>query len=167
MQMRHRKIRSSESAGLTGVYEIVKTNKATGKVLWRSGWQKNLIMLGSNTGKTLILNRLASINTYSLNITHLDIGTSATTPTAADTGLGAAVYRQAFSTMTVSGNQLTASFYLADANLANGTYYEIGTFVDGSSGTGTGQIFNHALFASGYVKSTGEDTTINVVFIIN
>lgn len=44
---------------------------------------------------------------------------------------------------------------------------EFGTFVDGSSTIGTGQLFNHALFATTYTKSSGTDITVQVSFTIS
>lgn len=159
-------MKSKESLAIKGKVRIITTDSITGKVKRKTRWQKNLIMLGTNTGKDLILDRLNSSNTYSLNITHLDIGTSSTTPVITDTQLGAAVSRTAKAGGTIASNVLTLRFFFASVDLANGTYREVGTFVDGTSSVNTGQIFNHILFSSAYVKGTNEDTTIEVVFTI-
>lgn len=153
-----------EKNGVVGKYKIITYKAGTKEILRETPWQKNLIMLGTNTGKTLILQRLAGINTYSLNITHLDIGTGTTSPAVTDTALTTAVARASTPVATIVGNTLSLQFFLTDAELANGSYKEIGTFVDGSAGLGTGKIFNHALFGVTYVKATGEDTTIQVDF---
>jgi hypothetical protein len=51
--------------------------------------------------------------------------------------------------------------------LANGTYYECGSFIGGSSTIGTGNMFNHALFSSPYSKSSGTDTTLEIDITIS
>jgi hypothetical protein len=154
-------ITMKDTLGLKGRYQIIKTCSLTGKVLYDSGWQDNLIMLGTNTGRDLILDKLNGDNTYTSNITYLDIGTSSTAPAVSDTNLVAGVARTDKASGVVSGNMVTFGFFFASANLANGTYREVATFVDGTSSLGTGQIFSRALFASNYVKGTNEDTTIN------
>lgn len=134
----------------------------TKEVLRISEWTSNLIMLGTNTGKTLILQRLIGTNTYSLNLTHADMGTSSTAPSTSDTALIAVVARAAVSSGAISGNVATLQFFFADGALANGTYYEFGSFVDGTGTVSTGKIFNRALFGVPYVKAAGEDTTIEM-----
>ena len=154
-----------EKIFLNGKYQIIKTCSITGKVLYTSDWYDNLIMQGTNTGRDLILDRLNSDNTFSLNITHLDIGTSSTAPLITNTNLIAGVARTAKASGSVSGSALTFGFFFTSGSLANGTYNEIGLFVDGTASLGTGQIFSRALFGSPYIKGTNEDTTIN--YIIN
>lgn len=129
--------------------------------------QRNLVVSSANYGKNLIAQRLGGTNTYTLNITHGDIGTGSTAPALTDTGLATGVTRRAIESASVSNNILTIRFFFADGVLANGTYNEFGTFVDGSGSLGTGKLFNRALFSTAYVKATGEDTTIEVEFDIN
>jgi hypothetical protein len=44
----------------------------------------------------------------------------------------------------------------------------VGSFVDGSSTIGSGQIFNHALISPTYTKVSGQDTTIEIdINIVN
>lgn len=153
---------TKETAGMKGRIRVVTRRAGTDEILRETPWTPNMIMLGTNTGKDLILDRLNSENTYSLNITHADLGTGTTPAAASDTALQTAVARAVKATGVVTGSVLSMQFFYADANLANGTYYEFGTFVDGSSGTGTGKIFNRALFGSPYTKATGEDTTVEL-----
>lgn len=138
----------------------------TKELLRESEWKNNLIMFGTNTGRDLILKRLAGDNTYTLNILYADIGTSSTAPTVGDTQLGVAVARAGSPVISQISNTVSFQFFWADASLANGSYYEIGAFVDGSATINTGKIFNHALFASVYTKATNEDTTIQIEFTI-
>ena len=53
-------------------------------------------------------------------------------------------------------------FFFPDAVLANETYYECGSFISGSSTIGSGNMFNHALFATPYSKSAGTDSTLEI-----
>lgn len=137
-----------------------------GKKIRETAEMENLVMLGANTGISVILNRLIGVNTYSLNITHADIGTGSTAPTQADTKLQTAVVRSVRGSESVSGSQASMSFFFPDALLPNGSYNEFGTFIDGSISVDTGQIFNRIVFSSPYVKASGEDTTIRVRFTL-
>ncbi|QQR82471.1 hypothetical protein IPJ70_04315 [Candidatus Campbellbacteria bacterium] len=151
-----------ENIQSTGRIRVITTKAGTKEVLRVSEWTSNLIMLGANTGKTIILQRLIGVNTYSLNLSHADMGTGSTAPSAGDTTLQAPVARAAVASGSISGNVATLQFFFADANLANGTYREFGSFIDGTGTVSTGKIFNHALFGVPYVKASGEDTTIEM-----
>lgn len=152
----------SEGSSITGKFKIITHKAGTKIVLRETEWSHNLVMNGTSTGKQLILQRLNGTNTYSLNITYADIGTGSTAVAITDTQLTTPTVRAAKSTGSLASNVLTLQFFFSDAVLANGTYYEFGTFVDGTSTISTGQIFNHALFATPYTKASGEDTTIQL-----
>lgn len=127
----------------------------------------NLIMQSAGRGMDLIIQRLCSSNSYSLNITYGEIGTGSTVATIADTALTAPVARVATALAQDSGNsEAILQFFFPDSGLANDTFYEFGTFVDGSISLGSGQIFNHGLFGTGYTKGTGTDVTVQVTFTI-
>lgn len=129
--------------------------------------QNNLVVSSSGHGRNLFVQRLTGDNSFTLNITHGEIGTGSTPPTNADTALTTPTDRVAVTLASASNNVATLRFFFADGDLADDTYNEFGTFVDGTITIGTGQMFNHALFASAYVKATGEDTTIDVEFTLN
>ena len=129
--------------------------------------QNNIVVSSPNVGKDVIIQRLASINTYSLNILWGEIGTGNTTPGVGDVALTAPTNRAPISFSEDFGaTTAIVQFYIPDAALANSTYYEIGTFIDGSSTIGSGQMFNHALLTVPYVKVAGTDTTIEVDYIV-
>lgn len=153
--------------GIKGKVRIITYKAGTKEILRTSRWSKNLVVLGVNTGRNLIAQRLAGINTYSLNITHGDIGTGSTAPANSDTQLTTPSVRTVLSSYDVNNNVAQLQFFFADSILANGTYREFGTFVDGTSTISTGKMFNHALFSSPYVKASGEDTIVEVDFTIN
>ncbi len=147
-----------EGLGLKGRVQITAHDSKTGKLVSQTPWFDNLIMFGAGIGRQLILDRLSGTNTYSLNITTCGIGTSNTAPTIADTNLNASVLVVGSPVITIASNVLTFKFFFPDGALANGTYYEVGTFVDGT------QMFNHALFSPGYAKTAGTDTTVTIDF---
>lgn len=160
-------MKNYETLKLSGRVRIITTDIKTGKIKRATEWFKNIVVSGSNTGRNLIAQRLASVNAYSLNITHADIGTGTNTPSNSDTQLQTPSTRASVTNQIVSGNAVTIQFFFPDALLPNGTYTEFGTFVDGSTGLSSGKLFNRALFGTQYVKNSGEDTTIEVSFTIN
>lgn len=167
MHKKHSKYSLKEKAvSMTGMVTIIKTDSKTGEVISVMK-QKNRIMLGTNTGKSLILNRLGGDNTYSLNITHAEIGSGTNTPADGDTALQTPASRVAVVDAVVASNVLTLRFFFADGVLANGSYNEFGSWIDGTATIGTGKIFNRALFGSTYVKASGEDTTVQLDITIN
>lgn len=145
---------------------IIKTDSKTGEVISVTK-QKNRIMLGTNTGKSLILNRLGGDNSYTMNILYGEIGSGTNTPADGDTALQTPVARVALVDSVVASNVITLRFFFADGVLANGSYNEFGSWVDGNATIGTGKIFNRALFGSTYVKASGEDTTVQLEITIN
>lgn len=153
--------------GMVGTVRWISYRAGTKELLRESPVSKNKIMFGSYTGYDQILKRLAGDNTYTMNILYMDIGTSATAPALSDTQLTAAVARAAAPVITQVSNVVSFQFFFADASLANGTYREVGTFIDGTASINTGQIFNHALFATPYVKTSNEDTTVQIDFTQN
>jgi len=159
--------KTQEQFGITGRIRIIATKAGTKKELRQTPWFRNLVVSSSNYGRNLIAQRLASINTYSLNITHGELGTGTVAPTNNDTALATPADRVATTYKSVTNNVVLLQFFWSDADLANGTYREFGTFIDGSAALGSGQLFNRALFGTAYTKAAGEDTTVEVEFTIN
>ena len=129
--------------------------------------QKNLIVDSSNYGIDVLIQYLISGYTgtfnFPLGITWGEIGTGSTTPAAGDIALTTPTNRAAVSYAADLGfNEAQLQFFFPDSILANGTYYECGSFIGGSSIIGTGNMFNHALFATPYSKSSGTDTTLEI-----
>lgn len=123
----------------------------------------NLIMDSPNYGLDLIVQRLAGNNTYSLNLLWIEIGTGTTAPIVNDTGLATPTLRLPVTYQEDYGaTDAIVQAYVTDANLPNGTYGEVGSFVDGTSAIGSGQIFNHAVLSPAYAKVSGVDTTIQI-----
>ncbi len=141
----------------------IRSFKAGTKELIQEIKQKNLIMIGSDRGLGLLVNRLVNSLTYTGVINYGALGSSATAPTTADTQLTTEVARTTVANGVNSTNTVAQiQFFFADAILANGTYREFGMFVDGTASANTGRLFNHALFSTPYVKASGTDTTVEV-----
>jgi hypothetical protein len=123
----------------------------------------NLIMDSPNYGLDLIIQRLVGMNAYSLNITFGEIGTGVTAPALSDMALTAPTNRAAVGFQQDYGQtDAIVQFFFSDSQLVNQAYNEFGTFIDGSSTIGSGQIFNHALLTPAYNKVSGQDTTVQV-----
>lgn len=150
--------------GITGKVRVIVTDSKTGEVKRVGEWSNNLVMNTTGRGIQMLMERLSGSTTYTGIINYGGIGTSATAPATSDTQLTAETARTTTATATISANVLTCKFFFADANLANGTYREFGTFVDGTSSANSGRLFNHALFGTAHTKATGEDTTVQVDF---
>ena len=127
---------------------------------------ENLIMTGSLTGRDLIVQWLlgnAVANSIQAGINYIAIGTSATAATAADTQLTAETNRAVIALATDTAfNEASLQAFFPDGVLANGTYREVGAFVNGGSGANTGKLFNHGILGVAYVKTASVDTTIEI-----
>jgi hypothetical protein len=125
----------------------------------------NTVMDSPNYGIDLLIQWLSGVGTYAstvLPLSYIEIGTGSTTPTINDTALTTPTNRAAVGFQQDYGTtDAIVQAIFSDSQLANGTYYEMGTFCGGTTTIGTGQIFNHALFASPYTKASGTDTSIN------
>lgn len=156
-----------EKSGLKGRVRIIQKKAGTEEVIGISDWMDNLVMRGADTGIDCILDRLGGNLTYSLDLDYADIGTGNTAPAITDVALTTPTLRALRAYASVTGATVTIQYFFTDTLLPNGTYREFGTFMDGSSTISTGQIFNHILFPTPYVKSSGIDTTVEVQFTIS
>jgi hypothetical protein len=156
-----------EKTGIKGRVRIIQKRAGTEEIVAISEWDDNLVMRGVDTGLDVILDRLAGNLTYSLDLTYADIGTGTNTPAITDTTLQTPTVRALRALASVSGASVTMQYFFTDAALANATYREFGTFMDGSATISTGRIFNRILFSSPYVKTSGIDTTVEVQFTVS
>ena len=147
-----------------GRTELARDLLAEGKI---ECIQENTIVNSPNYGLDLIIQRLIGTNTYSLNITHGAIGTGTRTPALSDTQLGTEIARVPVTYSADNQNSIAVlQFFFPDSTLPNDTYSEFGTFVDASNTPASGQMFNHALFATPYAKVAGVDITVETDFTI-
>ena len=149
-----------------GKIEEAQSLIKSGKVEVR---QKNMIVWSLNCGFDILVQYLLSAYFGSLaiplGIAWGELGTGNTTPMNTDTALTTPTNREPVSYAADSQfNEAQLQFFFPDGVLANGTYYEFGSFVGGTSTIGTGNLFNHALFSTPYAKSSGVDTTLEIDF---
>jgi hypothetical protein len=172
--MRCDHLNTSDGPKVTGVVTVIGTDSLTGAELSRIV-SKNMVMDGSFTGLDLIIQWIIGqmaigqgAAAYQNGINYGEIGTGNTAPALTDTGLIAGVARTVPTLQQDFGlTQAILQFFFPDATIANATYTEFGTFVNGTATLGTGNIFNRVLFNTPYVKTSGIDTTIQVTFTMS
>lgn len=148
-----------QSFKIIGHIKATWRDAETGKIL-RTDEKDNIVV---TVGRAVIAQRLASDNTYTLNINYGALGTSTTAPANGDTILGTEVFRKLKASATDLANVAYLSFFYS-ATDCNGTYREFGTFIDGTAGADTGQLFTHV--AVNWVKANTETLTIDVTYTI-
>lgn len=138
---------------ITGRYRIKTTDSKTGELIAMTDWIKNLVVNGTGTGINIVARLLGNDSTYPLAITKAKIGTGTTAPTNADTDLETTVFtKNSVADQSVSGGVVTISFFMTDAELANGTYTEFGIFAGN-------QLFARSIISPSYTKTTNQDST--------
>jgi len=122
-------IQQNENLKATGKVRIVKTN-AQG-VIVQDFEVPNLVV---TAGKAHIASKIAATTNSPAAMTHMGIGTGATSPGASDTTLGTQTGRVSLAGSSVSTNTITytASF---PAGTGDGAITEAGIFNASSSGT--------------------------------
>lgn len=137
---------------MIGRYKI--TTLERGKAVHETDWIHNLIMEGVSNGTGLITKQLIGDVVLPLPITSASIGTSATAPAITDTALVAPVLSNIIvRTKSATATVVSLSFFIADAELANGTYREFGLFC------GTRQLAR-SLITPVFTKASGQDAII-------
>ena len=103
-------------------------------------------------GREVFARRLAGDVTYTGEITFGALGNGATPSfTSSDTQLNSEVGRKAVSDSAYDSNIAYIDFFFASGDIADGTYTEWGTFIDGTATADSGQAFS--LSAKSIVKS--------------
>ncbi len=121
--------------------------------------------LVTTVGRSVLASLLAGDNTYSGELTHGALGSSTTTPTNADTQLGAEIVgaRVAVISQIAVANESFSSFFFPDGDQID--YEEFANFIDGSLTINSGQIFSHVLISGS--KAVNETLTIDSNYEIN
>lgn len=127
--------------------------------LVRESVVENLI---TTVGRSVLAQRLANTTTYTGIINYGALGSSSTAVANGDTQLGTEVFRKVTASTSFTTNTAFIDFFYAKAD-TNGTYQEFGTFIDGSAGANTGQMFTHAL-TGGWVKLSTESMTVSTQY---
>lgn len=121
------------------------------KVVWESPVMENKIL---TAGLNLIIQHHNGVTTNPLEITSLEIGSGSTAVSSGDTALATLVLAGVVpARVTPSTTSIVIEFFITDAELANGTYREIGL-------RAASTLYTRALFTTPYVKAAGRDTII-------
>lgn len=148
------------SAEIKGSYRIRTWDKDTGKLIWDSGEIKNLIVNSLGYGLDIFTRQLGGDTTYAIEIDSAKIGTGTTAPTSADTDLETAVLSGiTVASTSFSVGSVTISFFIPDANLANGTYNEFGIFANG-------RLFARSIITPAFVKGSNQNTTVDYTITV-
>lgn len=131
-----------------------------GEKVWQSEPIKNKVVSSSGYGRNLIARLLAGDNTYPVEIDSASFGDGNTAPADGNTALVSSLVSSVpITNKTVSNNVLTVDVFVADDNLPNDTYEEMGLFC-------SGRMMTRILISPAYTKATGEDTlftyTLNI-----
>ncbi len=115
----------------------------------------NKVVSSSGYGRNLLIRQLAGDATYPIEIDSMAIGDGTTAPADGDTALGNSLVSGIDITdMTVDNNLLSIDVFVADGNLPDDDYEELGFFC-------TGRLFSRILLDTTYTKESGEDTLFN------
>jgi hypothetical protein len=141
---------SKEQAHIGGILTI-KTFK-DGQLIRELGPIPNKVVSSSGYGRNLLIRQLAGDTTYPIEIDSMAIGDDDTTAADGNTGLGNSLESGITITdMTVTNNQLEIDVFVADANLPDDDYKELGFFCNG-------RLFSRIIIAPTYTKADGEDS---------
>jgi hypothetical protein len=121
----------------------------------------NKVVSSEGYGRNLILRWMTGEATYPIVIETAALGDDGTAAVDGDTALGnETVADIPLTDSTVSGDELTIDVFVADANLPNGTYRELGFFADG-------RLMVRIVIDPDYTKVSGEDTLFTYTLALN
>lgn len=116
-------------------------------------------------GRQMLANQIGNVSPTNVPYAkYIELGTSVTAPSNADTALVASVYRNAVASRTNASNiaYVTAFF---NATETSGTYREAGIFCDGTASAGTGVLLSRV--AINVTKTTSNTLTIDWTLTIS
>lgn len=119
--------------------------------------------LTTTAGRSVLMQRLAGITTYTGIVNYGALGTTNTAANVADVKLGTEVYRKGLSSGTYSTNiAYLENFYTATE--VTGTFEEYGFFIDGTGTVDSGQLWNRwvATNAKTNVETMNVQSTITL-----
>jgi hypothetical protein len=132
-------------------YLTIKSFK-NGELIYQSEPMPNKVVSSSGHGRNLITRALAGDTTFPLAITSAALGTSSTAAADGNTNLiTPTVTNITITDLRVLNNLLEIDVFVADGNLANNTYREIGFFCGA-------QLFARIVIAPAYTKVSGVET---------
>lgn len=146
-----------------GKYRIKVLDAATGRFKRSTPWIDNLVVMSDGYGLNLVARALAGLpSAHPLEIKYAGIGTGTTPPADGDTGLETPVLQQIVrANRSVTGAEITFEFFIADIELANGTYNEFALFC----GTDPEdlKLYARSIITSPLEKDSNEDISIEYV----
>jgi len=128
---------------------------------------KNMVV---SAGRNVLARLLAGNTDYSGEINYCALGNTTATATAGNTTLGNELYRKEVSSKTYENNVAYVSTFFTATEI-DGTFEEVGHFIDGSSSADTGQLWSRIATPDTaelpITKSNTESLTIDykVVFV--
>ncbi len=140
---------------------IKPDDKRLQRILVQKTIQKNIVTTAGLTAITKGLSdNLTSLSQLKINYTA--VGTGTTTPAASDTTLATETYRNTVNSLNYADNVFFASMFI-NYTEDSGTYYEAGLFINGTSATDSGTLFDRVLLnsPSGVSKTTSQVLTIS------
>lgn len=155
------KLKVKDKGGFIGRYIITVKDDATGKVVERVEG-KNLIVSGAGGyGRNIVIRNIAGDDTFPMEVTTVSLGTGTNVPADSDTDLQTptSTGHNIVSTV-VSNDQVELRFFIADVNIPNDIYREIGLFC-------TGRLFARSLITPNFSKSAGQSVTIQYTIILS
>lgn len=153
---------STDNLGFSGLFRIIKSKDG---VPIETIEISNLVVSSTGGhGRNIVMRHLTGDTSIPLAVTHIEIGTGTTAPSASDTDLETASYRAAIAAdVTLANNVAIFQAFFPAATVANGTYTEFGAFVNSVVTTlGDGNLWNRSVQSPGVTKDTGEDLTVEI-----
>lgn len=144
-------VKDKDKAGVQGYLTIRKFKN--GELVYESPKLPNKVVSGSGGyGRNLLARQLAGDTTYPLEIDSASLGDDNTAPVDANTDLGNPLVEDIpLTNVTVLDDVVTVDVFVADANLPDDTYGEMGFFCNG-------RLFSRIIIQPAYTKASGEDT---------
>jgi hypothetical protein len=150
-----------ENFKLRGRIRATLRDAKTGRITYQTEWNHNVI---TTVGLTATMRRWANVASVANEgmVTYGAVGNGSVTPVAGDTTMENEVARNTIATGTVSGTTATIEAFFAEA-VANDTITQFALFgEDASASADSGTMFNHASFASSFVKTSSETLSVEV-----
>lgn len=152
------KLPFADQGSVAGVLTITTSRDGVAREVGRF---PNKVVSASGFGRNLIARQLIGDTTYPLEIDSAALGSSATAADDTQTGLITPVVSGiAISAASAVGGIVTVDVFVADANLANGTYREFGLFCNG-------RLFARVVVSPDYTKVSGEDTLFSYTLTLS
>lgn len=113
---------------------------------------RNHVVSGSGYGRNILARQLAGDTTYPIELDSASVGDDDTSPVDGDTDLGNPLVTDIpLTDIEALNDEVHIDIFIADGNLADDTYKEVGFFA-------SGRLFSRVIITPSYTKASGEDT---------